>query len=122
MAMTGITELTAAPSIAHDLDNNLANTKSGKALIHRDQIHGDVHYDRLAVELLNTNALQRLGKVYQLGYSHLVFRGGTPTRLSHVIGATHMAGKIVDSMRVNYRQRRAAQPRHVVPPDTFLPF
>jgi hypothetical protein len=50
-------------------------TKSAEAkdIIHRDQVHGDVQYDRLSVALLNTKAMQRLGRVYQLGYSHLVF-------------------------------------------------
>jgi HD superfamily phosphohydrolase len=93
----------------------------GRAIIHRDQVHGDVQYDRLSVELLNTHALQRLGRVLQLGYSHLVFRGGTHTRLSHVLGAAYLAGSIVDVLRANYRQKRAAQPRHVAAPIEFLP-
>jgi hypothetical protein len=50
-------------------------------LTHRDQIHGDIRYDPLAVALLETSPLQRLGRIYQLGYGHLVYRGGTHTRL-----------------------------------------
>jgi HD superfamily phosphohydrolase len=48
-----------------------------KEMTHRDQIHGDVFYDPMAVALLDSEALQRLGRVYQLGYGHLIYRGGT---------------------------------------------
>lgn len=94
---------------------------AGKPIIHRDQVHGDAHYDPLSVALLNTKVLQRLGRVYQLGYGHLVFRGGTHTRLSHVMGAAHMATRVVDRLQFNYTQKRATYPRHVVTPETFLP-
>jgi hypothetical protein len=75
-------------------------------MTHRDQIHGDVRFDPLAVALLNTEALQRLGRVYQLGYAHLIYRGGTHTRLSHVMGAMHVAGRLVDLLgRTTLRPR-----------------
>jgi hypothetical protein len=89
------------------------------AVTHRDQVHGDVRFDPLAVALLNTGALQRLGRVYQLGFAHLVFRGATHTRLSHVMGATHVAGELVDLLRQNYIEGDA--PVGSVRPDDFLP-
>jgi hypothetical protein len=92
-----------------------------KPIVHRDQVHGDVHYDSMAVALLDTEAMQRLGRIYQLGYAHLVFRGGTHTRLSHVMGASNMATEIVDRLRFNHAQKRAVHPRHVVLPEQFLP-
>ena len=91
-----------------------------KPMTHRDQIHGDVRFDPLAVELLNTQALQRLGRIYQLGYSHLVYRGGTHTRLSHVMGAFHVAGKLVDLLRQNYLDAKDL-PVGAVSSDEFLP-
>jgi HD superfamily phosphohydrolase len=94
---------------------------SRKAIVHRDQVHGDVHYDPLAVALLDSESMQRLGRIYQLGYAHLVFRGGTHTRLSHVMGASNMATEIVDRLRFNHSQKRATHPKHVVLPQTFLP-
>jgi HD superfamily phosphohydrolase len=89
-------------------------------MIHRDQIHGDVRFDPLAVALLNTEALQRLGRVYQLGYAHLIYRGGTHTRLSHVMGASHVAGKLVDLLRQNYTDA-IDLPHGAIKPDEFLP-
>src|SRR5262249_16604155 len=91
-----------------------------KAITHRDQIHGDVRYDPLAAALLNTATLQRLGRVYQLGYAHLVYRGGTHTRLSHVMGASHVAGQLVDLLRENYMEAKDL-PDGAVATNDFLP-
>src|SRR5438094_9988280 len=93
---------------------------TAKPMVHRDQVHGDVKFDPMAVALLNTNALQRLGRVYQLGYGHLVYRGGTHTRLSHSMGAYETAGRLVDALRSNY-ERKAGRPQGAVGPDDFLP-
>lgn len=91
-----------------------------RQLIHRDEVHGDVHYDPLARALLDTSSLQRLGRIYQLGYGHLVYRGGTHTRLSHVMGAYATAGNLVDALRRNYGSD-TNWPAGVVPPTEFLP-
>ena len=90
-----------------------------KAITHRDQVHGDVRFDSLAIALLNTAPLQRLGRIYQLGYAHLVFRGGTHTRLSHVMGASHAASQLVDFLRQNYQEGEL--PLGAVEPEEFLP-
>jgi HD superfamily phosphohydrolase len=91
-----------------------------KELTHRDEIHGDVDYDPLAVALLNTSPLQRLGRVYQLGYGHLVYRGGNHTRLSHSMGTYATAGRLVDALRHNY-ESRSRPPRGALDQDRFLP-
>jgi HD superfamily phosphohydrolase len=94
-----------------------------KPLVHRDQIHKDTTLDPLSVALLDSAPLQRLGRVYQLGYAHLVFRGGTHTRLSHVMGASHVAGQLVKSLRNNYSSHNAEfRPPGAVFPADFLPF
>lgn len=91
-----------------------------KELTHRDEIHGDVDYDPLAVALLNTPTLQRLGRVYQLGFGHLVYRGGTHTRLSHSMGTYATAGRLVAALRHNY-ESQAYPPRGAITADEFLP-
>jgi HD superfamily phosphohydrolase len=92
-----------------------------KHLLSRDEIHGDIRLDKLAVKLLDTPPLQRLGRVYQLGYSHLVYRGGNHTRLSHVIGAYEMAGRLTDALQRNYSSPARLHPRGAVEPGEFLP-
>jgi HD superfamily phosphohydrolase len=93
----------------------------GRNVVHRDQIHGDATLDPLAVALLNTPVLQRLGRVYQLGYAHLVYRGGNHTRLSHVMGTARMADLIVDHLQANYAAPADERPRQVLDPTRFLP-
>ncbi|MGE3521160.1 MAG: hypothetical protein AB7J63_19630, partial [Vicinamibacterales bacterium] len=89
-------------------------------VIHRDPVHGDVRFDAMAAALLDTSAMQRLGRVYQLGYAHLVYRGGTHTRLSHAMGAAHVAGRLVDLLRQNYADG-AELPAGALEPGDFLP-
>jgi HD superfamily phosphohydrolase len=88
-------------------------------LIHRDEVHGDIRYDRLSEALIDTDQLQRLGRVYQLGLSHLVYRSGTHTRLSHSMGAYLMASRLVTGLQRNYAY--GGPPRGAVPCDRFLP-
>jgi len=42
-------------------------------MTHRGQIHGDVRFDPLTGALLDMEAFQRLGRVYQLGYGETGF-------------------------------------------------
>lgn len=87
---------------------------------HRDEIHGDIRFDPLAVALIDTPALQRLGRVYQLGYGHLVYRGGTHTRLSHSMGAYYTAQRLATALRRNY-EGQSREPDGVLGPGKFLP-
>jgi HD superfamily phosphohydrolase len=58
--------------------------------------------------------------VYQLGYGHLVYRGGTHTRLSHCMGTYATAGRLADALRHNY-ESRACPPFGAIEADEFLP-
>lgn len=89
-------------------------------MIHRDEVHGDIRYDRLSEALLDTDQLQRLGRVYQLGFSHLVYRSGTHTRLSHSMGAYLMASRLVTGLQRNYETERIP-PKGAIDPARFLP-
>ncbi|WP_422006838.1 hypothetical protein [Roseivirga pacifica] len=91
-----------------------------KNIIIRDEIHGDIRLDSLSSALLDTGQMQRLGRIYQLGFAHLVFRGGNHTRLSHVVGTAHMAGIFVDNLKLNY-QNANKLPKGVSKPSEFLP-
>jgi HD superfamily phosphohydrolase len=90
------------------------------AVIHRDEVHGDVKYDDLGVALLNTPHLQRLGRVYQLGYGHLVYRGGNHTRLSHSMGTYLTAWRLARALQYNY-ESQLHYPKRAIDPWEFLP-
>src|SRR4051812_42518343 len=93
-----------------------------KSIIHRDQIHRDVYFDPLSVALIDTPQMQRLGKIYQLGFAHLVYRGGTHTRLSHVLGVAHVAQSLVQFLKTNYEIANQDQlPEGAISPEDFLP-
>ncbi|MBT9157512.1 MAG: hypothetical protein DDT36_00494 [Firmicutes bacterium] len=60
----------------------------------RDPIHGDIVIDQVAKELLDTQALQRLRGVKQLGLTHYVYPGCVHTRFDHSLGTYHMARRL----------------------------
>ena len=67
----------------------------------RDSIHGNIKFDGMFLELLNSPELQRLSSIKQLGLAHLVFPGAHHTRLEHSFGAFHMASEIVETLNLS---------------------
>jgi HD superfamily phosphohydrolase len=61
-------------------------------------IHGFVKFTEKEMDIINHPAFQRLGKIYQLGQSYLVYRGATHKRLEHCLGTVHVAQKIIDEI------------------------
>ncbi|MCP4383397.1 MAG: HD domain-containing protein [Hyphomicrobiales bacterium] len=68
----------------------------GPGKVVTDPVHRDIHLTELEVRLLNSRPLQRLRRVRQLGTSNLVYPGATHSRLSHSLGALHVAQRILD--------------------------
>jgi HD superfamily phosphohydrolase len=56
------------------------------------------------VEVVNHPIFQRLGNVYQLGQTFLVYRGGTHKRIEHVLGTVHMVHRMISAVRYNYKK------------------
>jgi HD superfamily phosphohydrolase len=67
-------------------------------------------------EVINHPAFQRLGRINQLGQAYLVFRGATHKRIEHVLGAVHIAQKMISSVNFNAEKSRArGQTRYAAP-------
>jgi HD superfamily phosphohydrolase len=64
----------------------------------RDPVHGFVRADPLEAALINSQAVQRLRFIHQLGFTFLVFPGAEHSRFGHVIGAMHLAGRVYDAL------------------------
>jgi HD superfamily phosphohydrolase len=64
-------------------------------------VHGLVRLTPSEVELVNHPAFQRLSGVYQLGQTHLVYRGATHRRLEHCLGTLHVAQLMIDAVERN---------------------
>ncbi|MBC8090147.1 MAG: HD domain-containing protein, partial [Phycisphaerae bacterium] len=58
----------------------------------RDPLWNNIRLDPLALALLDTEVVQRLRYVRQLGHAFLVYPGATHTRFEHALGAYHLSG------------------------------
>lgn len=67
-------------------------------------VHGFVELNDAEMEIVGHAAFQRLGMIYQLGQTHLVYRGATHRRFEHVLGTLFVAQRMIDSVHRNHRQ------------------
>lgn len=63
-----------------------------------DPIHGQINLDQLTLELIDTQRMQRLRRIKQLGLSYLVYPGANHTRFEHSLGVMHLAEKVVSNI------------------------
>ena len=73
-----------------------------------DPIWGTIELMPWETALLDSELVQRLRGVKQLGLAHLVFPGATHDRFSHVCGVVAAADKMIESIRRNADHRRLA--------------
>ena len=66
-----------------------------------DAIHGQFNLEGVAQELLSTPEMNKLSHIKQLGLAHLVFPGAHHTRFEHSLGASHIAGRMADSLSLD---------------------
>lgn len=71
---------------------------SGRSVVVRDAVWGDVELEPGLVRLLDAPELQRLRGIRQLGTAHLVYPSANHTRFEHVLGACHVAGRILAAL------------------------
>ncbi len=57
----------------------------------RDPLWNNIRVDREALRLLDTEPLQRLRYIRQLGHAYLVYPGAVHTRFEHALGTYHLA-------------------------------
>ena len=64
----------------------------------RDPLWGNVHVDADAAEILDAPQFQRLRRVKQLGFAHLVYPGGVHNRFLHALGVYHLVSRAIFSL------------------------
>ncbi|MBI3747444.1 MAG: HD domain-containing protein [Chloroflexi bacterium] len=64
-------------------------------------VHGLVRLTQREVDIVDHPAFQRLGSVYQLGQTYVVYRGATHTRFEHAVGTLHVAQELIDAIKRN---------------------
>lgn len=72
----------------------------------RDPVHDIIAFDlddpvdRLAYDLVLTPTFQRLRRIRQLGFAHLVYHGAEHSRFQHSLGVAHVARRILATLEV----------------------
>lgn len=80
-----------------------------------DPIYGFISLPRgIVLDVIDHPWFQRLRHIKQLGLSHLVYPGALHTRFQHAIGAMHLMGSAIDSLRnkgvqIDHEQALGAQ-------------
>lgn len=65
-----------------------------------DPVHGFIEIPKgILLDLIDTEAFQRLRRIKQLALSSLVYPGAVHTRFNHCIGAMHLTGQALDVLR-----------------------
>lgn len=72
-----------------------------------DPVHGDIYLTVLEQLVVDSEAMQRLRRVRQLGTTHLVYPAATHSRFSHALGTMRAAQDLVDAVA-----DKRADPRH----------
>lgn len=64
----------------------------------RDPLWGNVRVDEDAAEILDAPQFQRLRRVKQLGFAHLVYPGGVHNRFLHALGVYHLVSRAISRL------------------------
>lgn len=72
-----------------------------------DPVHGDVYLTVLEQMVVDSEAMQRLRRVRQLGTTYLVYPAATHSRFSHALGTLRAAQDLLDAVANN-----RTSPRH----------
>ena len=90
-------------------------TLSTKNKIINDPIYGFITIkDPLIYELINHPYFQRLRRISQLGLTYLVYPGAYHTRFHHAIGAMHLMGRAIYTLRQKGQEISSEEERGVL--------
>ncbi len=88
-----------------DSDKEYDQTKMQELLL---PVHGYVKLYPEEIAIIDHPAFQRLRRMRQLGFAHMVFPGGTHTRFEHAIGAVFVAQSIIGGINDNFLRSETA--------------
>lgn len=76
------------------------NNFNNKQKIINDPVYGFITLPNdIIFDIIEHPFYQRLRRIKQLGMSHLVYPGALHTRFHHTLGATHLMGKAIQTLR-----------------------
>ncbi len=77
----------------------------------RDPVHNIISFDqsdpveKTLLEIVDTDAFQRLRRIRQLGFANLVYHGAEHSRFSHSLGVLHVARRICHTLGLSDEER-----------------
>ena len=72
----------------------------------KDAVHGNVRLSDFELKLIDTQPMQRLRRLKQVGMADLIYPGANHTRFEHSIGTMHLAGEIAESAGVRGHEEK----------------
>jgi hypothetical protein len=75
----------------------------------RDPVHGDIPLTKEEMSIIDTEEMQRLRNVRQLGATYLIYPGAQHSRFEHSIGTAHLASRMISS--INFERDRREDSR-----------
>jgi HD superfamily phosphohydrolase len=82
----------------------------------RDPLWQNVHLAAAAAAVVDTPEFQRLRRVKQLGFAHLVYPGAVHNRFLHALGVYHLTGRAIETLdRKGHLERLDDLSRRTIP-------
>lgn len=77
----------------------------------RDPVHDIIKFDqsneveKVLLDIVDTDAFQRLRRIRQLGFANLVYHGAEHSRFSHSVGVLHIARRMCETLKLEDDER-----------------
>lgn len=88
--------------------------------LYQDEIYGTKELSPLAVALIDTPEVQRLGHIYQLGFTYTIFRGANHYRFDHCVGTYFMVRTLMRRIVQNHARLYSDNPEAFAHPGCKL--
>jgi len=70
-----------------------------------EPVHGDIGLSKLETELIDTPTFQRLKKIKQLGFAHMVYPSAMHTRFEHSLGVMHIMSRVINNTHERFSEK-----------------
>lgn len=80
----------------------------------RDPVHGDILLTKVEFQIISTLPFQRLNRIKQLGFAHMLYPGAIHTRFIHSLGTLKATHDILTNIRDNDFDLIQIDPYHVI--------
>jgi HD superfamily phosphohydrolase len=113
-------EVPEIPKSAARVQGLIAPRRTPGRKLYQDEVYGTKELTPLAVAVIDTPEFQRLGYIYQLGFTHTVFRGATHRRFDHSVGTYFVVRTLLRRIVQNHTRFYRGDPEQFCHPGLWL--